>query len=65
MTLPPSTLRGSAEQWNAQMMWEHKMAPCEGVSVGRKIRASLGYTASEIKENKEDNDKISIFSWKN
>lgn len=58
MTLLPSALQGSAEQWNSQMMWEHKMAPCEGVSVGKKIRASLGYSVSDIKENKEEKDKI-------
>lgn len=70
VTLLPSALRGSAEQWDAQMMREHKMAQCEGVSVGRvsvgrKIRASLGYSVSEIKENKEEKDKIITFSWQN
>lgn len=52
------------------MMRKHKMALCEDVSVGRvsvgrKIRASLGYSVSEIKENKEEKDKIITFSWQN
>lgn len=66
----PISTSGSAEQWDAQMMREHKMAQCEGmsvgrVSVGRKIEASLGYSVSEIKENKEEQDKIITFSWQN